>query len=144
MPVRPVRDVVDFDAAWAEIESLSAQAPRIVVQGETVELPSAFPAKLVLYQVRNRDRLEGEHPDPEAVAEMSGMLFGADRVEGWIDAGMPMAKLYGAFLHAQRAMHGKEKSTGEAPPPETGGSSTTSSPDGVPSKPTSNASTDGT
>lgn len=137
-------DAVDFDAAWAEVET-AAKPGTFTVQGETIVLPVGLPAKLVLFQVRNRDRLEGASPDPAAVAEMAGMLFGAERVARWVDDGMAMPKLFAAYLAASLAIRGKTAS-GEARPPETGeqDSSPTSSPDGPPSKATGSGSTDGT
>lgn len=133
---------VDFDAAWAEVEAEQGDPPTIGVHGEVITLPYALPAALVLYQARNRERLEGERPDPIAVMEMASKLFGQDRVDGWIDDGMAWQKLYGAYLAAVAAM--RSRRSGEAQPPATGDSSTTSSPDGPPSKATSPESTDGT
>lgn len=135
---------VDFDAAWAELTAAD-DPPRMRVRGEVVDLPPSMPAKVVLFQARNRDRLEGAAPDPEAVAEMAGMILGADNVAQWVDDGMAMAQLYTLVLSAQALIYGRRRSDeGEAEPPETGDSSPTSSPDGPPSKPTSPASTDGT
>ena len=140
-----VREPVDFDAAWAEMEAQAGPAPSIKIRGEVVTLPRSLPASVVLYGVRNRARLEGAAPDPEGVNELAGLLFGAERVAGWVDDGMTMAALYTAYLLAKAAMYqAKKDPEGEAQPPATGASSTTSSPDGSPSKATSNASTVGT
>lgn len=137
-------DPVDFDAAWAEIEAAKGDPPRIKARGEVITLPSSMPAKVVLFQARHRTELEGTAPNPERVAELAQMLLG-DKVDQWVDDGMSMAALYTLILAAQALIYGKRKdSEGEAQPPATGDSSTTSSPDGPPSKPTSNASTDGT
>lgn len=134
---------VDFDAAWAEIAGAD-DPPRMKVRGEVVELPAAMPAKVVLFQARNRSELEGKAPNPERVADLAGMLFGAERVDGWVDDNMSMSAMYALILSAQTLIYGRRSDEGEAQPPEAGGSSTTSSPDGSPSKATSPGSTDGT
>ena len=72
-----MREPVDFDAAWAEIEEASGPSPRIKVRGEVIDLPHSMPAKVALYTVRHRERLEGKAPDLEAVHELAGLLLGS-------------------------------------------------------------------
>ena len=123
-----MREPVDFDAAWAEIEEASGPSPRIKVRGEVIDLPHSMPAKVALYTVRHRERLEGKAPDLEAVHELAGLLLGADRVARWVEDGMTMPALFAAYLLARNEIYGlRKESAGEAQPPETGGSSTTSS-----------------
>ncbi len=130
---------IDFDAAWEEVASKS-DPPGIRVQGEDIPLPLGLPAKLALFAHRHAGA-DGDI-DAEFMNTYLGLLVGPERVAAWLDDGMTLPQLTDVFYTCAAVYRGR--SSGEARPPATGGSSTTSSKAGSSSKPTGDASTGGT
>lgn len=126
----------DFDKARAE--RLSAPAPSMVVFGETVELPRSVPAAIHLEAASRKD----EKITFAFLAEMLGLLVTPARVERWVtEHNIEEDDLRDLYYGAIGVINEVEPDP-EAEPPETGDQGgETSSPTGVQSSPTSNAST---
>jgi hypothetical protein len=140
----------DLDA-WLEEEE--RQAPRVKLFGEQVTLPAEPPFDLILRVYR---LLEGRGKDadldPEAMAEVLGLIYGPKRVQGWRARGLGVRRMeklarvamdywqLGSTVDAAEDAHAKEQQ-GEAPAPEGSGPS---SPTGPLSSPISNGSTGST
>lgn len=135
----------DFDAAREERQ---AQAPSIKLFGETITLPAARPVAMVL----NQRRLAA---DPAHVMTLDdwcallGPMFGADRVRRWVEQdGMDeddLADLMVTLPTLYADDSDEDEPEGEAEAPTTQGpTSTTSSPAGGSSEPTTSVSTAGT
>ena len=140
------RKFFDFDAFW---EAQDRTPVTIRVFGVAHILPPSLPAKLVLYRERLLAELgETGSLDSRDVEKMARILFGDQRVDGWLDRDdFGIEQLYDLFRQTMRMYATAEAgdAEGEAGAPETGTTQTqspTSSSTGDSSKPTSNGSTD--
>ena len=141
---------VDFDEAWAEED---AKAPVIRIMGETIRLPSAMPAKLVLFVTKVKNGAEDSKRDTNVteIVDLAGMLVGKERVQRYIDEGMSFERV-GEIMRRcmniyRKRNDGDQDGQGEAKAPETETGTTSSgssSSTGASSLPTGAASTEAT
>lgn len=130
----------DFDASW-EDRRTKRPPPTIRAFGETIELPMATPAAVVLLRTRwGEEQGEGALLSLDQIIELLRHYVG-DRVDRWMADHAPDIDQMTELWLMINALY----LAGEAEAPETGATTTDSSDlpskDGHASKPTSGAST---
>ncbi len=85
----------DFDAFWQEAEPQEADRPKVRVFGEDVYLPASIPARIILRAMRAAQ--EGEDAETplsgEEVYKSACALYGAERIDAWLDKGLSLSQL---------------------------------------------------
>lgn len=95
-------DVEDFDAFWAEYDR-GRKRPSLRLFGQVVELPPALPLQFEL----EAKRLARSKRDRD-VSKLVAILFGADVLEKWAEAGMDSDQFQLLLAWAPRRIAGQK------------------------------------
>jgi len=86
------RKFIDFDRFWQETQPKEDELPRVRVFGEDIVLPASLPAVIVLQYIRAGADAD-ERVGAETMVKIAESLFGADRLQRWLDNGLTQQQL---------------------------------------------------
>lgn len=95
----------DFDKYWSEQEKKAAGT--IKVMGETIELPSSIPAKIMIETLRAKK--EGKEDFNEIqVLNMAEATFTPERIDKWMNNGMTVEQISDLIEYVAKLYAGGE------------------------------------